>query len=232
MRRNLDYTIHFGESNEFRLIREMFEEQPSHGVYQGYLVEDNSQSVQFTPEQFAELHAAIHEMDRMRDQHMETLTDGESVGAVERAIALEPAPDGSESGTKHELAMDLLRWLASDSGHRVASFHEAFQWLFDADLLIHTAGDNYTISDAGRALLAAQTPEEESEAEPISESDVSMLRLLLYGSGTLTMGHPALNCFRVRGWVAVTEETESWPTSEREYGITDKGRRVLAEQEG
>lgn len=87
----------------------------------------------------------------------------------------------------------------------------------------------YRITDAGRAVLAAQTPEMESK-EPVSESDTKLLRALAQGV-TLLMSNHNLDYFRMRGWAEVTDATDGWPTSKREYGITDAGRRVLAEQE-
>ncbi len=67
------------------------------------------------------------------------------------------------------------------------------------------------------------------EADLVSVADIKLLGMLSEGV-TLKMGHPALSRFRNRGWVDVTPETESRPTSLREYGITDAGRRALAAQ--
>ena len=67
------------------------------------------------------------------------------------------------------------------------------------------------------------------EADLVSVADIKLLGMLSEGV-TLKMGHPALSRFRNRGWVDVTPETGSRPTSLREYGITAAGRRVLAAQ--
>lgn len=90
--------------------------------------------------------------------------------------------------------------------------------------------------------LAASMAEAEGELEPesaaaltvgetdlVSEDDMHLLHQLSMGV-TLLMGNVDLDCFRMRGWVHVTPKTESSPTSAREYGITDKGRRALAAQ--
>ncbi len=67
------------------------------------------------------------------------------------------------------------------------------------------------------------------EADLVSADDIKLLRMLSEGI-TLEMGHPALSRLRNRGWVDVTDATDGWPTSERDYGITDAGRRALAAQ--
>ena len=74
--------------------------------------------------------------------------DGES------RVDISEATIEAESGSKHALAMDLLHWLAEE--HRVASYHEAFQELYEGGLLTHRGGDDYAISDEGRAVLAEQ----------------------------------------------------------------------------
>ena len=82
-------------------------------------------------------------------------------------------------------------------------------------------------------LLDGEQPEPATltvgEADLVSADDIKLLRMLSEGV-TLEMGHPALSRFRNRGWVDVTDATDGWPTSEREYGITNAGRRALAAQ--
>ena len=159
MLRNLTYVRYVREGADcVQLARYLELEEGQDCCGHEYLIETPHHSIGFTPAELAELHAAIHEMLRMEEQHVDALTDG-----------AEPKED-------------------------------------------------------------AEPGEAESE-EPVSESDVSTLRIRLYGSETLMMGHPDLDCVRMRGWVDITPETESSPTSLREYGITDVGRRVLAERE-
>lgn len=224
MRRNSKHSIRFGDENELAITHGM-SLQGGLVVCDWYDIEGENRRIRYLPEELALLRAAIDEMLRMAEQHRDALTDGAGNRVAEA--------DEAESGSKHELGMGLLRWLASDSGHRVASFHEAFQWLFNADLLIHTAGDNYTISDAGRALLEAQEPSVDAltvgEADLVSADDVKLLRMLSEGI-TLELGHSALGRFSKRGWVAFKDAHILQPSANWKYGIIDKGRRALAAQ--
>ncbi len=145
MRRTQDNGIHFGEDNELRLIREMFEEQPSHGVYEGYRVEGNSQSVQFTPEQLAELRAAIDEMLRMAEQHRDALTDG--------AGEPDPAPDEAEL---RGLDLAILRGL-DEQGEALLSIGDdpGFVWESNGNRSPYT--DNILCALRDRGLVALST---------------------------------------------------------------------------
>ncbi len=87
-----------------------------------------------------------------RDRYVPANHSETCIWRIAKLYAEDVTPE-VEPGTKHELAMQLLRWLGSE--HRVASYHEAFQELFDGGLLVHRAGDDYAISDAGRAALEA-----------------------------------------------------------------------------
>ncbi len=82
-------------------------------------------------------------------------------------------------------------------------------------------------------MLEAQAPSANAltagVADLVSADDIKLLRMLSEGV-TLEMGHPGLSRFRNRGWVDITDATDGWPTSEREYGITNAGRRALAAQ--
>ncbi len=64
----------------------------------------------------------------------------------------EREPNEAEADPSTGNAMDLLRWLGSE--HRVASYHEAFEELFDDGLLTHRVGNDYVISPKGRRVLA------------------------------------------------------------------------------
>ena len=180
MIRGLRYWIQFATSNELTLVHEMtLDEDHAEGMRESFAIEgDGVHGADFTPAQMALLHCAILEMKRMRTQNLEALTDGESVGMVERAVARE---DGEQPDP------------APDEGERDAA-----------------------------ALTA-------DEADLVSVADIKLLGMLSEGV-TLKMGHPALSRFRNRGWVEVTAETGAFPTSEREYGITNAGRRALAAQ--
>ena len=82
------------------------------------------------------------------------------------------------------------------------------------------------LTDGATPAAAALTAD---EADLVSVADIKLLGMLSEGV-TLKMGHPALSRFRNRGWVDVTDATDGWPTSEREYGITNAGRARLAAQ--
>lgn len=228
MIRYLGYGIPFGDKNGFQLSRKLrLMEGPDLAIREEYQIEGpvHDYTVGFTPGELAELHAAIHEMLRMCQQHRDALTDG--AGTDEALTAAE---------------RDLLDNLANRH-HLIYRTHDLFQQLQDRGWieLLAVGGAltdtrEYTISDKGRALLEAQEPSAAAstvgEADLVSADDVKLLRMLSEGV-TLKMGHPALGRFRNRGWVEVTAETGAFPTwSSREYCITDAGRRVLAERDG
>ncbi len=153
MKRTQDNGIHFGEDNELRLIREMFEEQPSHGVYEGYRVEGNSQSVQFTPEQLAELCSAIREMLRMAEQHRDALTDGASPEPAALTVG--------KADLVSEADMALLGMLSEGvtlkMGHPALSRFRNRGWVeitAETGAFPTWSSREYCITDAGRRVLA------------------------------------------------------------------------------
>ena len=154
MLRNLTYRIPIREGADSIGLTRYLELEEGCDVNEEFLIETPRHSIGFIPAELVELRAAIDEMLRMAEQHVEALTDGASPSTATLTVG---------------------------------------------------------------------------EANLISADDVKLLRMLSNGV-TLEMGHRRLNHFRNRGWVDVTPETGSRPTSLREYGITDKGRRALATQ--
>ncbi len=85
-------------------------------------------------------------------EHIITDAGRRALGAQTPEAERESEPNEAEADLGTGNAMDLLRWLGSE--HRVASYHEAFEELFNGGLLTHRVGDDYAISDKGRRVLA------------------------------------------------------------------------------
>ncbi len=246
MRRTQDNGIHFGKGEQLRLICERAQ-IADQGIFETYLVEGNSQSVQFTPGELAELRCAIHEMLRMAEQHRDALTDGAGVQVAE-------ADEGKGM-------IEMLSRLVD--GHEMFRHHALFG-LLQANGLIEKAPrafDHFTISVKGRALLeaqapsanaltagvAAQTPEVESELDvldfailhDLAEPGESLIRF--WGDSGFTWGLSGEDSSFTRNDLSRLYEQKliHFSSTEKQvedlkasYHITDEGRRVLAEQEG
>ncbi len=146
-------------------------------------------------------------------------------------LAEQPDPAPDEGWFNNAQILEILAALRD--GEHMDDQGELFSEMCRRELIALVSGGYYTIASAGRALLEAQKPAAATstvgEADLVSEADMSLLRLLAVGTRLLA-GNVDLNRFRNRGWVDVTPETESSPTSSREYGITARGRRALAAQ--
>lgn len=129
------------------------EERLSH---HGYILETAEHKVSLTPEQLELLRCAICEMQRKSGELRDVLTDGASVGAVERAVAAEEAPDESGPGGV-VWSPGVIGTLANLAHGHLLSEGNALFGLLSVNGLIapkNGPGDWYTITDAGRRVLA------------------------------------------------------------------------------
>ncbi len=260
--RDLNYSIRFGKDLGFMLTREMTLVEGEE-IQAAFLIEDpQCHGIQLAPAELAELHRYIHEMLRMAEQHRDALTDGESVGMVERAVAREdgeqpdPAPD---EGEREQVVVvpdetpifAILQ--AMDNGLGIWPNHPAFAQLLVAGFLACEAnpskGPQWRLSDAGRARLAAQTPEAESGMTLKTLAD-HVLRILcqLANGQHLAFSASRSGCWfsdskgqHFQPWAAYVEmqrdglievEAKADYAGTVVYRISDAGRRVLAEREG
>ena len=264
MIRGLRYWIQFATSNGLTLVHEMtLDEDSAEGMRESFAIEGTGvHGADFTPAQMALLHCAILEMKRMHDQHVETLTDGESVGAVERVVAREdgeqpdPTPDEVERAlTFTDVEHNVLLTMAAaeitlrlgDPGF-LALFNAGFIQVTDESMSRPTANREYAITARGRERLAAQTPEAEGGLGSIDYGVLA--ELAKSGNALLGIGHDPNFTWEKSGALSyLTSEslqnlcdhrlvvfTTTFPVGapdcKRRWHITDKGRRVLAEREG
>ena len=144
-------------------------------------------------------------------------------------VRVDIAEDGIRDET-YQLTMEGSRQLLRPQG--IKSLHDAIHKAtgavpaLEALLRATNVEQPDPAPDEGERDACALTAD---EADLVSVADIKLLGMLSEGV-TLKMGHPALSRFRNRGWVDVTDATDGWPTSEREYGITNAGRRALAAQ--
>lgn len=152
MIRGLNYSIRFGENDEFMLTRDMTQvADPNEGLQEEYVIEDERQGVRLTPAELAELHDAIHEMERMSATLHKALAEGEGC----RVGMSSPAALSSER-------LGILRMMAKGSALIRDVFpHDTFEYLLDQELIAvsrsadHNCPTEFSIAPAGRAALEA-----------------------------------------------------------------------------
>lgn len=217
--RYLNYGIPFGKDERLCLICER-EQIRERGIHESYLVEGNSQSVQFTPGELAELRAAIDEMLRMRGQHRDALTDG----AGGRAADL----TAGEADLVSEDDFSLLRKLAEGvtllMGNAALGRFSKRGWVVyrDRSGALPPEKWQYEITDRGRRALDAQEPESESIVwAPVV---IGTLENLDHGH-LLTPGNTCFDLLLRNKLIEPADIGGDW------YTISDAGRRALDAQE-
>ncbi len=268
MRRNLKYSIRFGDENDLALTHGM-SLQGGQVVCDWYDIEGEGRRIRYLPGELAELRAAIDEMLRMAEQHRDALTDGaeqqlpgpepylESVCGdpfVDPRLRVVLANEVEDTGYNtaqlrilralahgHHVSENVYTWkrLLSDGPTEVS--HADFAVLHNDDLVTSrsrpadkAAGFNYyTITEAGRAVLAKHPDPQRAETErAVTFTDVEHNVLLTMAAAgiTLRLGDPGFLALFNAGFIQVTDESMSRPTANREYAITARGRARLAPQ--
>lgn len=184
--------------------------------------------VHFTLPEYADLAATVIDMEKAVDpvftllyvklgneaeQPDPALTDGagEQVATVPN--------DASILAVLQSMADGLVIW----------PNHPSFAQLLVAGFVgcesIPSAGPKWTITDAGRARLAAQTPEAESEEEEASlePAELAILRKLVEGRHIFD-DHKLWQSLYSKGLISAL--------GNHYYTIADQGRAALAAQEG
>ena len=98
MIRNLSYGIPIREGADSIGLTRYLELEEGCDVNEEFLIATPHHSIGFIPTELDLLHAAIHEMERMHDQHVDALTDG--AGAE---VKSEPEPAEEESADQAAL---------------------------------------------------------------------------------------------------------------------------------